>query len=322
MKLSESECDEIDAGIRRLEDAANLSPRQAEQIIGAVLNILLRKEGFDVKYTDGRGGIDFHAIRVNEQDSGIKEMMGIEFKFRTSSTPVSLKEVQALVGAAILKEIGRVMLISNREFTPQAHEAVEHNLPLRIELMSIGGLKSWIGRLRDGNEPEKADEVRLILRASSQGFARLIARDPGTLAHLEWRDVERTVAEVFDGLGFRVTLTPSSKDGGKDVILECIVEGKHSEYYVEIKHWRSSTRVGAASVEKLLKVVVQEKKAGALFLSTYGFTNNAFEQLTTIDRQKMRYGGQEKIVTLCQSYMKARAGIWSPPENLSEIIFA
>ncbi|WP_234836774.1 restriction endonuclease [Sinorhizobium meliloti] len=30
---------------------------------------------------------------------------------------------------------------------------------------------------------------------------------------------------MFDGLGFKVTLTPGSRDGGKDVILECEFAG-------------------------------------------------------------------------------------------------
>ncbi|UWU12250.1 restriction endonuclease [Sinorhizobium medicae] len=73
---------------------------------------------------------------------------------------------------------------------------------------------------------------------------------------------------MFDGLGFKVTLTPGSRDGGKDVILECEFAGKQATYYVEIMHWRSSARVGADAVEKLLKVIVREEKAGSFFLST------------------------------------------------------
>jgi sulfur transfer protein SufE len=40
------------------------------------------------------------------------------------------------------------------------------------------------------------------------------------LEELEWHDLERTVADIFDGLGFLVTLTPPRKDGGKDIILD------------------------------------------------------------------------------------------------------
>ena len=76
----------------------------------------------------------------------------------------------------------------------------------------------------------------------------------------------------------------------------------------------SSTKVGSSAVEKLLKVIIEEKKGGGLFLSTYGFTSDAFEQLTTIDKQKLKFGDQEQIVTFCRTYVKAKAGLWSPPE--------
>jgi restriction system protein len=66
--------------------------------------------------------------------------------------------------------------------------------------------------------------------------------------------------------------------------------------------------------------VVSCGRAG-LFLSTYGFTSNAFEQLTTIDKQKLKFGDQEQIVTFCRTYVKAKAGLWSQPENLTEVFF-
>jgi restriction system protein len=58
---------------------------------------------------------------------------------------------------------------------------------------------------------------------------------------------------------------------------------------------------------------------GGLFLSTHGYTSNAFEHLTELDRERVRFGVREKVLTLCKTYSKRHAGIWSPPECLSEI---
>jgi HJR/Mrr/RecB family endonuclease len=82
----------------------------------------------------------------------------------------------------------------------------------------------------------------------SKKFALLIAQNPRALDEIEWRDIERTIAEVFDGLGFLARLTPPSKDGGKDVVLECTVSGQRAEYLVEIKHWRAGSRVGGGAL--------------------------------------------------------------------------
>lgn len=118
-----------------------------------------------------------------------------------------------------------------------------------------------------------------------------------------------------------MTLTPPAKDGGKDVVLGCYVQGRQAEYFVEIKHWRSRSRVGGGALRDFLNVIVREGRVGGLFLSTYGYCDNAFEQLTEIDRQRLRFGDAEKIVALCHTYVKARSGIWSPPENLADVLY-
>jgi restriction endonuclease Mrr len=323
--LSQEKCDVLDKEIAQLCDAPDLGAREAELILGRVLEPLLRDEGYDLKHTGGPGdnGVDFRAIRDSVGDgSAPVETVGIQAKlYRASRRSVSMTDVQSLVGAALLQDLSRVVLVTNGIFAESVRAIVDRNLPLRIELLDIEGLRGWVSRLRDAKVDVEA-EVRIMLRDLSSRLARLIAGEPAALMHLEWRDVERVVAEVFDGLGFGVTLTPSSKDGGKDVILTCTVKGKRAEYYVEIKHWRSSTRVGSNAIEKLLKVIVKERKDGGLFLSTYGFTGNAFEQLTAIEQQKLRFGDKEKIVAFCRSYVKAKSGLWSPPEDLAEVLFS
>jgi restriction system protein len=140
------------------------------------------------------------------------------------------------------------------------------------------------------------------------------------LDNLEWRDIERTVAEVFDGLGFKVTLTPPAKDGGKDIILSCHIHGKNTEYYVEIKHWRSRKKVGPTVIRDFLNVVVREKREGGLFLTTYGYSEKAMEQFSRIKRQQIYLGDQTKVVNLCKHYVNAKNGLWSPPNNIWSVI--
>ncbi|MCR4469849.1 MULTISPECIES: restriction endonuclease [unclassified Burkholderia] len=323
-KFSKEECEVLEATIDRLHRAPNLNARDAELILGRVLEPLLQDEGYDLEHTGGPGdnGIDFKATRCAGSGAlTTVETVGIQAKLYRNSRRVPMSDVQSLIGAALLQDLNRVVLVSNGEFSEAARNAVGRELPLRIELLDIEGLRSWVSRLRNDNVDVET-EVRVMMRDLSGQLARLIASQPAALMHLEWRDVERVVAEVFDGLGFGVELTPGSKDGGKDVILTCTVNGKRAEYYVEIKHWRSATRFGSAAIERLLKVIVKERKDGGLFLSTYGFTENAFEQLTAIEKQKLKFGDKEKIVAFCQSYIKAKSGLWSPPEDLTDILLS
>lgn len=321
-KLDDAEWEDINARIERLREVAEHDYRHFEQLIGSILEPLLRHEGFGLEVTPPMhdGGIDFLGVRETPKVGGGIEKIGIETKLYRGGRKVGLEIVRGLVGAAVMRSLDRVAIVSNAQFSPSARAAVARNMPVNIELLGFDDLKAWAERLRA--DPVQAEaEVRIIMKEMSQGLARLIAAAPDALAYLEWRDVERVVAEVFEGLGFEAELTPGSKDGGKDVVLTCTVSGKKAQYYVEVKHWRSSTKVGASAVQKLLEVVVREKKDGGLFLSTYGYTENAFTQLTAVDRRKLRFGDKDKIVAFCQTYVKAQAGLWSPPENLSQILF-
>ncbi|WP_194869514.1 restriction endonuclease [Myxococcus sp. AB025B] len=314
--------DSVDEQIARLRQGDFERPSDAERILGGILEPLFLQEGYVLEPPDASRSqrIDFRARRASVDGAAeLGGVIGVEAKFYSEGQKVTLASVEQLVGAALMYGFGRAILVSNRGFERGVVDAVSRALPLQVELLDLDGLQDWVGRLRVSKVDVEA-EIRQVLREVSGVFARKIAASPEALAHLEWRDVERVMAEVFDGLGFEVKLTPGSKDGGKDVVLACNVRGRRAEYYVEIKHWRSATRVGRAAVERLLKVVAEEKKDGGVFLSTYGFTSNAFEQLTVIDRQRLRYGGTEKVVSICQTYVKARTGLWSPPENLAEIL--
>src|SRR5690606_23971965 len=152
-------------------------------------------------------------------------------------------------------------------------------------------------------------------------IAKIIADNPNKLLDLEWRDTERLEADVLSEFGFKVELTPSSKNVGKDIILECFNKETKKTYIVEIKHWRSGQRVGSSLVRDFINVIVNEKRDKGLYLSTFGYTNNAFESLTEIDRQLVKFGDRNKIVGLCKLYTKRRTGIWIPDFDKEQLLF-
>ena len=169
----------------------------------------------------------------------------------------------------------------------------------------------------DAEKLNAKEEFHIAVSTFVTDLVKRVANNPAILDELEWRDMERLIAEAFLGLGFDVELTPASKDGGKDVVLTY----KGMSYVVEIKHWRSGKRVGQVEIEKFLHVVVHEKRNAGLLLSTSGYCNNAFEYLNSFERRKLRFGTDEKVVCLCRNYMKSKGGIWRPPEQIEDVIF-
>ena len=159
-------------------------------------------------------------------------------------------------------------------------------------------------------------------RAVAVGDAQAAALDSGEeLRHVEWRILEHVLAAAFDDLGFDAQLTPSSKDGGKDIVLECVERGTRRRYVVEVKHWLSGQSVPGSHLKKFLRVIVNEKHDSGLFLSTSGFTHNAYDSLVHLEHKRMRVAGKDKIVRLCQVYVKRESGVWTSEQPLTEVLF-
>ena len=186
----------------------------------------------------------------------------------------------------------------------------------------------------DGTEEvDRADgapesKMRAAVKMFTSLLAESIARDPDILNCLEWRDLERLIAEVFSGLGFDVEIKQGSKDKGEDVIVNYSSRrGEHMTYSIQIKHWRSGKRVGTNVLREFLHVIAREGRSGGLLLATNGFGKRAVEMVTEIDRNIMTLsnivglGDEKKVVALCRSYVSSGSGTWYPPDQLGKVIF-
>jgi HJR/Mrr/RecB family endonuclease len=296
---------------------SSLNDIQTKQKYMDVLSQLLSEEGYQFSHTRGPPNSVVDAVAfIPSAEHNVK----IQFKYYKSERPISVSTLREVVSAASRQNFHRLLLVSNTRFTPNVRDQIAHELPLAIELIDLDSLRAWATRL-DAYQDDIGTEVRILMQNVSRQLAEMIAKNPAALNEIEWRDLERIIAEVFSGLGFDATLTPGSKDRGKDVILECEISNEKRSYIIEIKHWRSGNRVGHGAVGDFLHVITRENRNGGLFLSTYGYCDNAFEHLTHIERRKLRFGSGDKVVGLCRSYIKAKAGIWSPPQIMDEVLF-
>jgi HJR/Mrr/RecB family endonuclease len=317
--MNQEEKDHLLAAIDEIENHTVASPGQAEKLAGDVLEAVLREDGYRFQYVGGPhdAGVDFVATRDADTERSAHSL-GVQFKYRR--VPSNVAAVRELLGTALLASYDRSILLASAGFTKGARQLLERELPVTVELLDLPTLRNWVQRLVSA-EPEAIDDVRSAVRILSRTLALLIARDPKKLDEIEWRDLERLLAEAFDGLGFGVVLTPPAKDGGKDIVLTCRVTGKKRTYVVEVKHWVAGGKVGGGAVSDFLHVIASEERQGGVLLSSSGFTRTAFEELSEVDRQVLRFGEAAKIVSVCRRYMKATSGIWSPPENLPEILY-
>lgn len=303
--------------IQRLDGSS--SPKDAEGLMGEILEPLLAEDGYSIHSVGHQQnqGVDFIARKIKPADHGADEI-AIEYK-HFQKNAIGVNAVHRVLGATLSMGLSRALLITNSRFTYAARESMRRNSPIGVELIDIDALRSWVSRLEEVPSVDVA-QINIIRRELCRKLIALISINPRYLDEIEWREMERLLTEVFEGLGFEATLTPGSKDGGKDIVLKCRVGSKSHTYYVEVKHWRSRQRVGSGAISEFLNIIVNEEIEGGLYLSTYGYCSNAIESLTEFERKNLRFGTESKIVSLCKSYVKATSGIWTPEDFMPEIL--
>jgi restriction system protein len=296
-----------------------VSPEQAEQVMAKVLSAILEVEGYRFSANKTERHLDFHALRPGDERSS-PVSISVEYRHHMEGQALSSAAVQVMLNSALGRGLDRVMLIARHGFTNEALEMAQRAAPVSLELLTLDDLQARVDRIELG-ALEASEKVQMAVRTLAHELAILVARHPSVLDQLEWRDLERMVARILEGLGFRATLTRPGKDGGKDVIAECCVHEGPRSYFIELKHWASGKRVGPASVTHFVKVVMAEQRDGGIFLSTSGYAKNAFASVTEIVRERIRFGGRAKIVSLAKTYERAGLGLWSAPAVLPEVLF-
>jgi HJR/Mrr/RecB family endonuclease len=186
----------------------------------------------------------------------------------------------------------------------------------------IEELRSALRQTFIANEKKKdLSEVALVVNVLADQLCELVAKNPDALLDIEWRDLERLLSRALAGLGFSISLTPPAKDGGKDIVVNCIAKEKKKKYYIEVKHWRSASQPSYPHVSDFVAVNVRDQTDGGIFISSSGFTQSVYERISELMTQKVHLGQEEKIVSLCQNYVRIRNGTWHPDKPLPDLLF-
>jgi hypothetical protein len=185
------------------------------------------------------------------------------------------------------------------------------------------GIQELRGAVLDAlpkSDDKPKSEAELLIRSLAEKLCEIIARNPKELANIRWMDLEDIIATAIRALGFIVQLTSLSKDGGKDVVATCIIKDRRRTYYVEVKHWKEN-KPGSKHISRFLEVNIRDKTDGGLFLSSAGFTKEAYARLSDITKQRIRLGGEDKIVSLCRTFVRIKEGVWHSNRPLPDVLF-
>jgi restriction system protein len=104
-------------------------------------------------------------------------------------------------------------------------------------------------------EGDRTDEGLLVeaVTVPWRALVRELDRDPDLLSRFDWRKLEELIAAAYDANEFDVTLTPRSRDGGKDII--ATKAGIEIRIIDQVKRYRVGHVVTADEVRALVGVL-------------------------------------------------------------------
>ncbi len=304
--------DAVQILLDRFERNDKMYPADSEKLVAEVFRACGHSVG-QTGFVENNSGAD---LIIETNDSGKPTRISVEVKYNRG--PAGLSSVRQLLTFRGHGLIDRAMVISRSGFTPAALSfAIDNGVGL-LDLLAPNDLRNWLAKHKPQMQPDH--RVHLIIRTAMKELAKHIAEYPGQLASVEWRDLERVLREVFEGIGFDTKLTRSGKDGGFDLMLSIISRGARAIYLVEVKHW-SKQKPGPKHLAKFLHVTASRQATAGLLLSTSGFARTIYEGLVE-SSAPVRLGDDSKVVSLCKMYHRLDTALWTEAQDLEKELFA
>lgn len=140
-----------------------------------------------------------------------------------------------------------------------------------IETPGIIGIDGKPLSVGSGQHKQITTEIKFV----SNELLDTLRRNPEELYSLTPRKFEEVVAEILNRLGYDVTLTSESRDGGKDIYAAKKDSLGSFLYVVECKKYAPTNGVGIGVIQRLHGVVQAEKATAGIVATTSYFTRDS-----------------------------------------------
>lgn len=106
---------------------------------------------------------------------------------------------------------------------------------------------------------------------------KYLSEHPESFYQLTDNDFEVVMAEIYSRLGYDVTRTKATRDGGKDLIIRIPEILGDFIYYVECKKYAAKRPIGVGIIRNLIGTVNTDRVNGGILATTSFFTRDAYE---------------------------------------------
>lgn len=106
---------------------------------------------------------------------------------------------------------------------------------------------------------------------------KYLSEHPESFYQLSDNDFEFVMAEIYSKLGYDVTRTKATRDGGKDLIIRKIEVLGDFIYYVECKKYAAKRPIGVGIIKNLVGTVNTDRVNGGILATTSFFTRDVYK---------------------------------------------
>jgi restriction system protein len=137
------------------------------------------------------------------------------------------------------------------------------------------------GHLYDLNDNSPAAKKNLIAVArpviisANEAMIAGLKKQPRDIFKLTPRQYEELVAELIHDMGYEVTLTKATRDGGKDILASIKTECGDFLCLVEAKHYREDRKIGVSLVRTLYGTLCDFQANSAMLVTTSSYSKDA-----------------------------------------------
>jgi hypothetical protein len=136
-------------------------------------------------------------------------------------------------------------------------------------------IKDIYPELFKSTDIENNENFQVTLENINSELIHYLAMHPEFIHNLKPRKFEELIAHIFKNQGYEVTLTPQTRDGGKDIIAVYNSPFGHQMFIIECKKYKSDNKVGVEFVRALYGVKHAEGYNQAILATTSTFTKDA-----------------------------------------------
>jgi restriction system protein len=137
------------------------------------------------------------------------------------------------------------------------------------------------GHLYDLNDDSPIDKksliafARPIIISANEAMIAGLKKQPRDIFKLTPRQYEELVAELLHDIGYEITLTQATRDGGKDILASMRTELGEFLCLVEAKHYREDRKIGVSLVRTLYGTLCDYQASSAMLVTTSSYSKDA-----------------------------------------------